>query len=148
MKLYYDMLIPFMPEKRVDSETGEYVEDPKLITLKSALISLADYQISLDPLYLYQSIIRACDYCDIAMVDAVNRALENDIAEGDRVDDAALMIFNNLKQDAIPFDIYTFVSLLLTSAHTRLDVIRGNVQNAPNSTLPTDFLPLDGVSET
>lgn len=130
MKFYYDMLIPLMPEQKLNPETNEMQPDECAIALKNALINLADYQLNSNPIHLYQAMLNVCNAFKTDLVDTIHSALTIDIEECDYADNAALMLLDTIKPNAAPFDLYKFIGYLLMGAHIALDVLR-NVENEP-----------------
>lgn len=145
MKLYYDMLIPFMPEQKVDSETDALVDDSIAINFKSALINLSDFQNSRNPLFLYRSILNVCKALNLnvgtAVLDAIRNAnspVDGDAVEHDGIidsliDSAAIMIFEIAGQETPRFDVTTYIANLLYAAHITFQTLTSNSADTVNN---------------
>ena len=121
MKLYYDTLIPYMPDS-ITNESGELVADERKSAGRKAMIELANFQNDGNTLSLYQSVIFACTYADVDLVDTItNIPTDIEISFGATVDsmldEAATMLFKSIKPTE-PFDINKFVADVLTASHT------------------------------
>lgn len=119
MKLYYDTLIPFMPTASVD-ETGKLVPDESKSACRQAMIELSNFQTSGNIMSLYQSVMFACKYVNIDLVDAVLSEKDVKLKEGATagylIDEAAKLLFRSINPD-YEFDIDKFVTYVLTAAH-------------------------------
>lgn len=132
MKLYYDMLVPYMPDA-IKNDQGELVHNDQRAAGRSAMIALAKYQKTRDPMCLYQSVIYACAYAGKDLVDTIlNIPEEIDFEDGTKVDevidDCAKDLFRSIRDHE--FNVDLFVATMLTAAHAILEIME-NAQNAP-----------------
>lgn len=119
MKLYYDMLVPYMPDS-IKSESGELVHDDRKAAGRIAMSELANFQQNGNLMSLYNSVLQACLYANVDLVDTIINMPENiTIPDGIPVlyllDDAAKSLFMSIKTDS--FDVNKYVAYLLTAAH-------------------------------
>lgn len=133
MKLYYDMLIPYMPDS-TRNEQGELINDAKKTAGRLAMTELSNFQNTGNVMSLYQSVIFACNYVDVDLVDTIlNIPDDIDFPEGtilgNLTDEAAKMLFTSIK-DATAFDIYKFTANILTVAHA---VVSSQTAKSPES---------------
>lgn len=120
MRLYYDMLIPYMPDATKD-ENGELVHNDQMSAGRSAMLELSKFQNSGDVMCLYQSVIYACIYGGSDLVDTITTIPEDvDIPDGSTItsllDESAKILFRSIKPDTA-FDLITFVANVLNVAH-------------------------------
>lgn len=119
MKLYYDMLIPFIPNSTKDEKTGELSVDSKLEARRQTMIELSNFQRTGNGLFLAQAISSACKFADVDIISTIMTAVEkSDVSEmanpTELVDKSARMLFESL---AVAFDIYQFTANLLMVLH-------------------------------
>ena len=119
MKLYYDMLVPYMPDS-IKSESGELVHDDRKAAGRIAMSELANFQQNGNLMSLYNSVLQACLYANVDLVDTIiNMPEDITIPDGIPVlyllDDAAKSLFMSIKTDS--FDVNKYVAYLLTAAH-------------------------------
>ncbi len=119
MKLYYDMLVPYMPDS-IKSESGELVRDDRKAAGRIAMSELANFQQNGNLMSLYNSVLQACLYANVDLVDTIINMPESiTIPDGIPVlyllDDAAKSLFMSIKTDS--FDVNQYVAYLLTAAH-------------------------------
>lgn len=132
MKLYYDMLIPYMPDS-VSGESGELIRDDKKAAGRKAMDELASFQNTGSILALYQSVIDACIYAGVDLVDTITN-IPSDITAPEGIsaealiDEAAIMLFKSIKPTET-FDIFKFVVNVLTTAHILTRAIMENSNN-------------------
>ena len=120
MKLYYDMLVPYMPDA-IQNEEGQMVKDDIKAAGRSAMIELANFQQTGEITSLYHAVINACIYAQVDLVDTIlNIPDDITIADGttlsNLIDDAAKNLFASIKPGN-EFDINMFVCNLLNAAH-------------------------------
>ena len=118
MKLFYDTLVPYMPDA-VRDESGQLIKDEVKQMGRQCMMDLANFQNNHDVMVLSLSIIHACSYASVDLVDTV--IANKDVAIPDKpptqlLDDAAIMLFKSIK-DAEKFDIVDFVAHMLTVIH-------------------------------
>ena len=123
MKLYYDMLIPYMPDA-VQDENGELVQNDQKIAGRRAMSELANFQNNGNVISLYQSVIYACTYAGVDLVDTILSIPEDiDFEPGVTViatiDDAAKLLFKSIKPGE-SFDIHRYVANILMAVHAIL----------------------------
>ena len=119
MKLFYDMLVPYMPDS-IKSESGELVHDDRKAAGRIAMGELANFQQTGNLMSLYNSVLQACLYANVDLVDTIiNMPEDITIPDGIPVlyllDDAAKSLFISIKTDS--FDLNKYVAYLLTAAH-------------------------------
>lgn len=123
MKLYYDMLLPYMPDS-IKNDDGEYIQDGTKVAGRQAMLALSAFQNKGDVGALYQAVLFACNYVGVDLVDVVLDSFDGSFPADDTtiyglVDEAAIALFKSIKSDYI-FDIKQFVSNVLTAAHYAL----------------------------
>ena len=129
MKLYYDTLIAFMPDS-VRTEDGRLIQDPQKLAGRKALIELAKYQNEGNIMSLYQSVLEACIYAGVDLVDTILQlsAYSDKVEYHDMpqilIDHCAKMLFQSIKPD-YDFNIELFLSNILTAAH---DIMNNQIQ--------------------
>lgn len=129
MKLYYDMLLPYMPDS-IKNDDGEYIQDGTKVAGRQAMLALSAFQNKGDVGALYQAVLFACNYVGVDLVDVVLDSFDGSFPADDTtiyglVDEAAIALFKSIKSDYI-FDIKQFVSNVLTAAHYALAQIEAN----------------------
>lgn len=129
MKLYYDMLLPYMPDS-IKNDDGEYIQDGTKVAGRQAMLALSSFQNKGDVGALYQAVLFACNYVGEDLVDIVLDSFDgsfpaDDVTIYSLVDDAATALFKSIKSDYI-FDIRQFASNVLTAAHYALIQIEAN----------------------
>ena len=133
MKLYYDTLVAYMPDSTTNDK-GEVVPDNKLAARRKAMIELASFQNTNNPIPLYQSIIDVCTYCDVDLVDTLfsipaDIEFEEGTSIGQLLDEAAEMLFRSIKANSNEeFDIYQYVARISAIIHVVI-----NTQNSTNA---------------
>ncbi len=137
MKLYYDMLIPYMPDA-IRTESGELVPDAKKAAGRNAMIELSKYQMTGDIDCLYHSIIYACVYTGDDLVDIIlgipeEIVIPDGVPVSQLIDDSAKMLFSSIKP-MHDLDIYTFVCNILTAAHTLNEAVAGKATQVASQT--------------
>ena len=122
MKLFYDMLIPFMPTKRIVD--GETVEDSKLSAARQAMIMLANFQNEQNLNALYDAVYQMSIYGDVNIVDLLYSLEDIEIPSGkldDFLDIEAKNLFKTIvSEDPYSFDYRHFSAVLLVAGHTLL----------------------------
>lgn len=136
MKLYYDMLIPFMPDSKVD-ENGNVVPDIQKIEGRKAMSELAEFQSSGNVLCLYNSVYHACLYADVDLYDKLLNLPEDIEIPAVSIADAVRICVDMLFRTSNPnsdekFDIDRFICLLLTSAHFALETLSNRDKKTEN----------------
>lgn len=121
MKLFYDNLVPFMPNSIVVDE--QRVPDVKLEAARKTMIMLAEFQRFHNPASLYEAIYQISIYADVNIVDLIFYALNENLTEGtidDLLDIAAKNLFKTIAPDYEPgsFDYKHFTAILLSIAHS------------------------------
>lgn len=133
MKLYYDTLVAYMPDSTTNDK-GEVVPDNKLAARRKAMIELASFQNTNNPIPLYQSIIDVCTYCGVDLVDTLlsipdEIEFEEGTSIGQLLDEAAEMLFRSIKTNSNEeFDIYQYVARISAIIHVVI-----NTQNSTNA---------------
>lgn len=132
MKLYYDMLVPYMPDA-IKNDQGELVHDNQRAAGRSAMIELSKYQKTNDPMCLYQAVIYACTYAGKDLVDTIlNIPEEIEFEDGTKVDD----IIDNCVKDLFrsirdhDFNVDLFVATMLTVAHAVLETMENQQKDS------------------
>ena len=142
MKLFYDTLIPFMPDKDMN-EKGELVPNKKREAARNAMIELANFQKSGTPISLYNSILFACAYAEKDLVDEILNIPETlevpEVSIGKAVDICARMLFESIKPDAT-FDLDKFVGILLSTGHCLVEAL--NEEQAKSSADSEETKPI------
>jgi hypothetical protein len=131
MKLYYDMLVPYMPDSIIDDK-GEPVEDAIKLSGRQAMMELSKFQnlydqhvLNISP--LYQSVIYACNYAKVDLVDTILNCADIEFPDGATVtsiiDEAAIMLFKSIRAGINPedeFNVNAFAARILSAAHAIL----------------------------
>lgn len=125
MKLFYDVLVPFIPDSNAD-EKGELVPDKVKVAGKNAMIDLANFQRTSDISALLHSVICVCAYQEKDLVDAIlsvpnDLSIESGVKLEDLVDECAKMIFKSIKPGN-DFDLNKYIVNVFTVAHTILNI--------------------------
>ena len=138
MKLYYDMLIAYMPDATIDDE-GKYVADSTKAAGRKAMMELANFQNSGNIMALYQSVIFACTYAGVDLVDTIyelskpnapiNIIIDPSTSVEHLLNSAAMELFESIKPD-ITFDYLGYVAEVLTAIH----ILLGATTTEPNIT--------------
>lgn len=124
MKLYYDMLVPYMPDA-VLGDNGELIPNDQKAAGRNAMIELSKFQQSGGLNCLYHSVIYACTYAGVDLVDTIiNLPEELNVPDGvtltSVIDESAKNLFKSIKP-SYQFDINSFVVNILTVAHIILE---------------------------
>lgn len=119
MKLYYDMLVPFIPNSTKDEKTGEMSVDARLDARRQAMIELSNFQRTGNGLFLTQAVVSACRFASVDVVSTLLTATEkSEVAETadpmELTDKSAKLLLGSL---TAPFDIYLFTANLLMALH-------------------------------
>ena len=126
MKLYYDMLIAYMPDATIDGE-GKYVTDTVKSAGRKAMMELSNFQNSGNIMALYQSVIFACTYAGVDLVDTIYElskpnapiSIDPNTSVEYLLNSAAMQLFESIKPD-VTFDHLNFVAEVLTAIHIML----------------------------
>ena len=126
MKLYYDMLIAYMPDATIDGE-GKYVTDTVKAAGRKAMMELSNFQNSGNIMALYQSVIFACTYAGVDLVDTIYElskpnapvSIDPNTSVEHLLNSAAMELFESIKPD-ITFDYLGYVAEVLTAIHILL----------------------------
>ena len=125
MKLYYDTLLPYFPDRVKVEENGQAVfkQDPIQTARRDAMIELARFQATGAVNSLAAAVLNACMFAQADLVDTTLSLDTIEVSESESpeqlVDSAAIMLFRSLKgSDA--FDIRTFVAKLYMAEHLLL----------------------------
>lgn len=146
MKLYYDMLVPFMPDKDVDDE-GKLIPSKSREAGRNAMIELSNFQRTGNLINLYNAALSGCIYAEVDLVDEILGLPEDleipDVSINEAIDMCAKMLFKSINPDN-RFDIDKFVALLLTSAHFGIESIQAEQakqeqsEQVPEAPIPDD----------
>ena len=126
MKLYYDMLIAYMPDATIDGE-GKYVTDAVKAAGRKATMELSNFQNSGNIMALYQSVIFACTYAGVDLVDTIYElskpnaptSIDPNTPVEHLLNSAAMQLFESIKPDTT-FDYLDYVAEVLTAIHILL----------------------------
>jgi len=122
MKLFYDMLIPFMPTKKIVD--GKSVVDPKLTAARQTMILLASFQNEHTLNALYDAVYQMSIYGDSNIVDLLYSLGDVEVPTGkldDILDIEAKNLFKTIvSEDPYSFDYKHFAATLLVIGHTLL----------------------------
>ena len=138
MELYYDMLIPYMPDG-VNGEDGTVTNKESLEAGRKAMIALSEFQLTGNVMALYQSVIHACKYADKDFIETV-LSIPDDIkfddtdTVGKLVDRSAKILFRSINPEKYPFDLDTFTANILMASHLVFLAIQQNSQSAKPET--------------
>lgn len=128
MKLFYDMLIPYMPDKDLD-ENGQLVPSKIREAGRNAMSELSEFQQTGAIICLYNAVFQACIYSETDLIDEIlNLPKDLEIPEvsiEEAVDICARMLFESVNPNN-KFDIDKFAGILLTSAHFAIEAIKAN----------------------
>ena len=142
MKLYYDMFIPYMPDKDVDEE-GKLVPSKTREAGRNAMIELSNFQRTGNLISLYNAVLNACIYAEVDLIDEILGLPEDleipDISITEAVDMCAKMLFKSINPEN-KFDINKFVAILLTAAHFGVESINAE-QAAKDKEAEKDTTP-------
>ena len=134
MKLYYDMLVPFMPIANINDK-GEAVNSDSLIAGRQSMMELSEFQINGNLMSLYQSVVLACRYAGKDVADVILNIPDDmeipNFTVSEFIDDAAKMLFKSSMNDKYPFDLNRFVSYVLSATHIIFVSIQQSKQNKP-----------------
>lgn len=127
MKLYYDMLLPYMPDC-VLNEEGKQVPDKRKESGRKAMEELVKFQVTNNPLCLYQAVLNICIYADVDLVDTILHTHDIDGVDEDMdpialIDQAAYSLFKSIKP-SYEFYATDCISHLLMAAHWYVDPTR------------------------
>lgn len=120
MRLFYDTLVPYMPDTVLDAD-GKTTENPAKLAGRKAMIELANFQKTGNVNSLFYSTIHACTYAGVDLVDTI-LGIPDEISfkDGTTVDQlldtAAKLLFKSIRPSD-SFDINLFVANVLTAAH-------------------------------
>ena len=147
MKLYYDMLVPYMPDA-IRTDAGEFVGDPQKAAGRQAMIKLAEFQQTGELSCLYHAVIDACTYANVDLVDTIlnipeDLCIPDGITLNQILDDAAKNLFMSIKPDN-EFDINLFVCNVLNAAHA---IILNQQINAATEPTEPDIPSEDAPTE-
>lgn len=147
MKLYYDMLVPYMPDA-IRTDAGEFVGDPQKAAGRQAMIKLAEFQQTGELSCLYHAVIDACTYANVDLVDTIlnipeDLCIPDGITLNQILDDAAKTLFMSIKPDS-EFDINLFVCNVLNAAHA---IILSQQINATTEPTEPDMPSEDAPTE-
>lgn len=149
MKLFYDMLVPYMPDKDINDK-GELEVSPSREAGRNAMIDLDNFQRTGVIMHLYNAVLHACIYAEVDLITEILELPEDleipEVSINDAVDICAKELFKSANPDN-KFDVDKFVGILLTSAHFALDAIRNNreVQAPANDSSDDGQISLDEV---
>jgi len=119
MKLFYDMLIPYMPNATA-GEDGKLVENPKLAAARQTMIDLANFQNSGEIIHLYQAAMNICKYTGKDLQEWLLADHDDievpSVSLNEGLDICAKALFETVVKDK-PFDCDKFLAILLTGAH-------------------------------
>lgn len=118
MKLFYDSLVPYMPDTIKDT-SGQLVKDGNKQFGRLCMIDLANFQNSQDIMLLPLSIIHACNYAGVDLIDTVIATKDQevpDISASALLDDAVILLFKSIK-DSETFEVVKFAAYILTVFH-------------------------------
>lgn len=119
MKLFYDMLIPYMPDKDVN-DAGELVSSKQREAARNSMIELSEFQNDGNLIHLYNAVFQACIFAGVDIIDTIlNLSADIEIPEVsiyEAVDLCAKALFRSVNPEN-PFDINQFAGILLTAAH-------------------------------
>lgn len=129
MKLYYDMLIPYMPNSIIN-ENGEAEYSAIHDAGRNAMKNLSIFQ--KDPsniVPLYQAVINACAYAERDLVDVILGAIPHVDVSPDAdvttlLDESARLLFMSISKkyqtETEKFDVERFTAYILTATHILL----------------------------
>lgn len=124
MKLYYDMYVPYMPQGNIDKD-GNIVPNDRIASARHAMIQLANFQNTGDISYLYKSIISACVYCDVDVIDILSTMAKIDIPADVSIDylldDCAKQLLRTIKYEEL--DIARYVAYISFTTHILAQMI-------------------------
>ena len=147
MRLYYDMLVPYMPDA-IRTDAGEFVGDPQKAAGRQAMIKLAEFQQTGELSCLYHAVIDACTYANVDLVDTIlnipeDLCIPDGITLNQILDDAAKTLFMSIKPDS-EFDINLFVCNVLNAAHAIILSQQINTTTEPTEPdMPSEDAPTD-----
>ena len=125
MKLFYDMLVPFMPDSELDNE-NQLVPSKTKVAARQAMIELSNFQTTGNIICLYNAVFQACLYAKVDLVDKLLNLPEDvDIPEvsiNDAVDICARLLFKSVNPDNA-FELDRFICILLTVAHFAIESV-------------------------
>lgn len=141
MKLYYDNLVPFMPDSIVVNE--ERVPNVKLAAARKAMIMLSTFQRNHNVDALYESVYQISVYEGIDIVDLILSLGDINVGSGtidELLDIAAKNLFKVISPNFEPdsFDYKSYSATLLSIAHTVFTIQTQLEQNAGDNTTPAE----------
>ena len=151
MKLFYDMMIPYIPDVMVFDD-GTVVPDPKKAACRNAMVELSKFQNTGELICLYRAVDYACTYADTNIVDVILGLSDKleipDVSLEHLIDIAARLLFISIKPEA-KFDINMFASYVLSAAHSGLVYINEQNMRQENVTEKSDNqISLDDIMKT
>ena len=123
MKLFYDMLIPYMPSTIIVD--GKQTPNARLEAARKAMYMLAEFQNSHTLNSLYESVYQISIFAEIDIVDLILSLGDVEVPAGkidDLLDIAAKNLFKTISPDfdIKSFDYKYYAATLLLIAHTCL----------------------------
>ena len=122
MKIYYDMLVPYMPNRKIVNDKA--IDDPKLAAARQTMVMLASFQNEHTLNALYDAVYQISIYGDINIVDLIYSLEEVEVPSGkvdELLDNEANKLFKTiLSEDPYSFDYKQFAAILLSVGHALL----------------------------
>ena len=133
MKLYYDNLVPFMPDCIVEGEVK--IPNKQLAAARQAMIMLSNFQKTHNVNALYESVFQVSIYANVDIVDLILSSCDVNVTAGE-IDDLLDISAKNLFKIISPnfesgsFDYKSYAATLLYVAHIVLDMQTMYIQEA------------------
>lgn len=150
MKLFYDMLIPYMPDTEADA-TGKFVPSKQKVAGRQAMEELSKFQMSNNIIHLYQAVLYGCLYANVDLVDTILNLSDDieipSISINDALDLCARMLFQSIKTPE-SFEIDKFAAYILTSAHAAFVSINAQAEAAKQNASISEEEPVAEAEDT
>lgn len=125
MKFYCDMFIPFMPDSEVNEE-GKLVPSETKQAGRKAMIELDAFQNDGNIAHLYNSVVQACLYAKVDVVDTLVNLPEDieipNVSIQEAVNICAKLLFKSVNPNN-GFELDKFICILLTASHFAIRAI-------------------------
>ena len=129
MELYYDALVPYMPDSTRNS-SGEMEHSDVIEAGRKAMMELSEFQLTGNAMSLYQAVIMACKYAEVDLIDTILNGSEDITIEPtmtvkNLIDESAKMLFKSINPEN-SFNVDKFTAYVLTAAHLIFLTIQQN----------------------
>lgn len=130
MKLFYDNLLPFMPDSKLVE--GNRVPDEKLQTVRQIMIYLSDFQNDRNLMALYEAVNQFSLYADINVIDLILSLGDVEVPSL-TIEDSLDFVATSLAKSYLPdntIDVKVCTAILLSVAHMVMQINRQIVKES------------------